>query len=213
MNDKQRTAQWYAARTGKLTASRAYAVVARGKRDGKKLKSYYDMLAEVVSERVTGIPVQHFVNEAMQWGIDHEDEAIEAYETETGNVVRQVGFVYHPYVGNLGASPDGFVGDDGLIEVKCPSTLAHLERLQSREIPEQYKIQMQVQLICTGRKWCDYVDFDPRLSGEWEAGRIMVIRYEPTDAEKAQTLKLCQEFLIEVDASLSNLQAVISAAA
>ena len=213
MNENQRTAQWYAARTGKLTASRAYAAVARSKRDGKKLKAYTDLLAEIIAERVTGIPVQHFVSEAMQWGIDHEDEAIECYETETGNVVKQVGFVFHPGIENLGASPDGFVGEDGLIEVKCPSTLNHLERLQTREIPEQYKVQMQVQLICTARRWCDFVDYDPRLSDEWAGGRLLILRYEPKPEELQETLKLCEEFLAEVDKKLSALANVVKAAA
>lgn len=204
-NPLQRTAAWMQDRCGCLTASRFAAVYATSKRDGKPLKAYTDLIDELVSERVTGEPCPHFKSAAMQWGIDHEGEAREAYEVETGELVDLVGFVPHPTIAWLGASPDGLVGRDGLLEIKCPDTTTHLRRIRAGIVPEEYRPQMLLQCLCTGRKWVDFVDYDPRLKGEYEPLRLWRIRYTPTKEEKADAIERAQAFLAQVDEELRKL--------
>lgn len=159
----QRTPEWFAARLGKVTASRVADVMARTKTGESASRKNY--LAELVVERLTGRPAEGYTNAAMQWGIDTEPQARAAYEMDTGDTVTEVGFVNHPDM-FAGASPDGLCGDDGLVEIKCPNTATHIETLLSGEIPAKYVTQMQWQMACTGRQWCDFVSFDPRLPGK-----------------------------------------------
>ena len=204
-NPYQQTSEWFEARCGCLTASRAKAVIAR-KKNGEPYAEYYTVLEQVVGERLTGIVASTGTTAAMQWGIDHEQEAREQYVIETGRDVALTGFVKHPSVRWLGASPDGLVGDDGLIEIKCPTTLTHLKRVASGAVPEEYKPQMLVQLLCTGRKWVDFVDYDPRLSADWEKARFFCVRYEPTEEELQDALDKCVQFLAVVDKTISDLE-------
>lgn len=204
-NPFQRTSEWFEARCGCLTASRAKAVIAR-KKNGEPYAEYYTVLEQIVGERLTGIVSSTGTTAAMQWGIDHEEEAREQYVIETGRDVALTGFVKHPSVRWLGASPDGLVGDDGLIEIKCPTTLTHLKRVASGAVPEEYKPQMLVQLLCTGRKWVDFVDYDPRLSADWEKARFFCVRYEPTEEELKDALDKCVEFLAVVDKTIGDLE-------
>ena len=198
----QRTAEWFAARVGCLTASRAAAAIERTKA-GKPTAKYAAMLDEIIVERLTGEPAEHFETPAMRWGTEHEDEAREAYELATGELVEQTGFVPHPSIEYLGASPDGLIGDDGLLEIKCPNTLTHIQRVRAGVVPDEYKPQMLVQLLCTGRKWVDFVDFDPRIPAQYASKRLLIVRYEPT-AEELETASIrCQEFLAEVDAAMA----------
>lgn len=194
-NKFQRTEEWFAARCGKMTASKAAAAFAVSKRDGKPLQAAKDCIHEIAVERLTGMPVQHFENAAMLWGTEHEDEARAAYECETGNIVKEVGFIEHPSVPGLGASPDGLIGSDGLLEIKCPSSITHLSRVLAGVVPDEYKPQMLVQMLCTGRKWCDFVDFDPRFKSR----PIFIVRYEPTQAELDDALAKCISTLEQVD--------------
>lgn len=204
-NPYQRTSEWFEARCGCLTASRAKAVINR-KKNGEPYAEYFTVLEQVVGERLTGIVASTGTTAAMQWGIDHEEEAREQYVIETGRDVALTGFVKHPTVRWLGASPDGLVGDDGLIEIKCPTTLTHLKRVASGAVPEEYKPQMLVQLLCTGRKWVDFVDYDPRLSADWEKARFFCVRFEPTEDELQDALDKCVEFLAVVDKTISDLE-------
>lgn len=188
---------WRAQRCGYLTASVAEEVCKRLK-NGKPAASYEDRMAKVICERLTGLPVNTYTTPAMEWGKAHEEEAAEAYEGASGLVALGDGetFIPHPEVPWLGASPDRFVGDDGLVEIKCPETLTHIQRVMSGVIPAQYIRQMQVQCLCTGAKWVDFVDFDPRLVGtKYTHLALWVKRYVPTELELTQTLKLCREFL------------------
>ena len=106
-------------------------------------------------------------------------------------------------LGGAGASPDGLIGDDGLLEIKCPNTLTHIQRVRAGVVPDEYKPQMLVQLLCTGRKWVDFVDYDPRIPAQYASKRLLIVRYEPT-AEELETASLrCQEFLAEVDAAMA----------
>ena len=137
--------------------------------------------------------------------MDHEDEARTRYEDETGELVDLVGFIPHPSIEMFGASPDGFVGTDGLLEIKCPNTVTQIRRVKAGVVPEEYKAQMQVQLLCTGRKWVDFVSYDPRIQGDYERFQFFVIRYEPTKEELKDTERKCIEFLEEVEAEMAKL--------
>ena len=204
-NPLQQTDQWFKDRIGCLTASQAYDVLARSKTTGKPLKGYFDLIDKLVAERLTGEAIGVGTTPAMQWGIDHEEEARNAYEVATGNLVDLVGFVPHSEVKWLGASPDGLVGDDGLIEIKNPNTTTHVRRIKEGVVPEEYKAQMLVQVLCTGRKWVDYVDYDPRLKDEYKHLRLWIIRYEPTQDELDDALSKCKEFLEKVQETLEKL--------
>lgn len=197
-NPLQRTAEWLHDRCGCLTASRAAAVLSRRK-DGKPTAAYEALIETLICERVTGQCEGSGTTAAMQWGVDHEDEAREAYEAVTGDLVDLVGFIRHPEIDFFGASPDGLVGEDGLLEIKCPySSAKHLQRVAAGVVPEEYKPQMLVQLLCTGRKWVDFVSYDPRLSGQWAAARLFKVRFEPTEDELSAALEECNAFLATV---------------
>ena len=159
---EQRTEEWRQARCGKITASRMAAVMNTLKNgdSGAERRKY---IGELVCERLTGEPIPHFQNAAMQHGTELEPLARQAYEFKTGNLVDECGFYEHPVIPNCGASPDGLIGDDGLIEIKCPESYTHIETLRNGEIKQDYIYQMQWQMECTGRKWCDFVSFDDRL--------------------------------------------------
>jgi putative phage-type endonuclease len=120
-------------------------------------------MTELLVERVTGVPTEHYVNAAMQWGTDQEPNAREEYEIRYGVEVELVGYVAHPEMDYAGASPDGLVGDDGLIEIKCPATATHIETILGGKVPRKYLLQMQWQMSCTDRQWCDFVSYDPRI--------------------------------------------------
>ena len=154
INVAQKSEAWYSIRNGKITASNADRLLTPAKR-----KTYaIDLLAEQKSEYIP----EGFTSLAMSWGIENEDNAIAWYELETGNVVEKVGFCLHNDYDLIGCSPDGFSGSEGLIEIKCPNSKAHIEyRLEG--IPKDYFAQVQFQMMVTGRKWCDFVSFDPRM--------------------------------------------------
>ena len=202
-------AEWKTQRCGCLTASRAVDVCKRGAK-GNKLQGYNDYLNELLAERLTGEVVEIKTTLSMQWGIDHEDEAAQAYEIKTGRIVTGDGktFIRHPAVQGLGASPDRFVGEDGLVEIKCPNCCTHLDRLISNEIPEMYKWQIKVQLLCTGRRWCDFVDYDPRFRAK--NLELLVIHYEPTQEELEETLNRCKEFLRDLDEQMNKINALVT---
>lgn len=205
-NPLQRTAEWFRDRTGCLTASRFADVLAR-KRDGTPTKAYFDLIDTIVAERITGDSIGIGDAPALVWGRDHEAEARETYEAETGRFVDLVGFIPHPDIPYLGASPDGLVDDDGLVEIKCPfSTVVHLKRIRAGVVPPEYVPQMLLQCICTGRKWVDFVDYDPRLIGTpYEHLAFWTVRYTPTEEEKAAALEAAKTFLDDVDQAMKDL--------
>jgi putative phage-type endonuclease len=193
---EQRSPEWFAARLGKVTASRIADVVARTKSGwGASRKNY---LAELVCERLSGVKVEGFTNAAMQWGTDLEPDARAAYEFYRDVTVSEAGFAPHPTIADTGASPDGEIGADGLLELKCPNTATHIESLQGHNIPEKYVLQMQWQMACTGRQWCDFASFDPRLP---EPMRLYVERVKRDDAQIAELENEVVLFLNEVRAT------------
>ena len=209
-NGLQRTGAWFAARCGCLTASAVSKILPsiRELKSGEIKKTYGEaretLLNVLVAERMSGNAKESFVSEAMQWGIDHEDEARARYAIETGELVDLVGFIKHPNVQWLGASPDGLVGNDGLIEIKCPAPHTHVEylRLIRRGIvPDDYKPQMLLQLVVTGRQWCDFITYDPRNKQR----PFACIRYAPTTDERVNMLDECMKFLVEVGEEMNML--------
>lgn len=159
---EQRTEEWFAARAGKVTASMVYDVFAKtGK--GEYYKARDDYLKQLLCERLTGLPTETPNTPAMRRGTELEPKARAVYIIETGNDVDGTGFVQHPSIEGSGASPDGLVYPDGLIEIKCPNTATHIDFLQSGEPKPEYYAQMQWQMACTGRQWCDFVSYDDRL--------------------------------------------------
>lgn len=152
---------WHALRLGRVTASRVADVIAKTKSGPAASRKNY--LAELVLERLTGERAEGYTNAAMQWGIDTEPLARTAYEFHRDIDVAEIGFVPHPWIADTGASPDGLVGVDGLVEIKCPISATHMETLDSGAVPAKYVTQMMWQMACTGRQWCDFVSFDPRF--------------------------------------------------
>ena len=198
----QGSPEWFALRCGKVTASRVADVIARTKTGWGASRANY--AAELIAERLTGTSAPGFTNAAMQWGTDQEPYARAAYEAASGVSVYECAFVVHPEIVASGASPDGLVGDDGLLEVKCPNTATHLDTLLSAEIPGKYLTQMQWQMACTGRQWCDFASFDPRMP---ETMRLFVQRV-PRDHSVIVGLESdVTEFLAEIDGKVNALLA------
>lgn len=197
---------WKALRAGKVTASRVADVMSKIKSGESAGRKNYRM--DLVAERLTGKPVDSFTNSAMQWGTEQEPFARIAYETHKGIFVEQVPFVDHPTIEWFGCSPDGLVGEDGLLEIKCPNTTTHLEYLQDGKPPSKYIPQMMAQMACTGRKWCDFVSFDPRLPEDLQ---LLVVRLNRDEAYIQKMETEVKQFLNEVEATLSQLKRKLNA--
>ena len=199
---EQRTDEWYAARLGKVTASRVADVIAKTKSGYSTSRANY--MAELVCERLTGVRGDFYQNAAMMWGTEQEPNARAVYEAANGVLVVETGFVPHPVIGMAGASPDGLVDDDGLVEIKCPISATHIETLLTGTIPGKYITQMQWHMACTGRKWCDYVSYDPRLPANMQLFVQRLFR-ESLEIEMLETE--VEKFLAELDAKIKSLTA------
>ena len=173
---EQRTDEWYSARIGKITASRIGGINAKP----QKGNALNNTLTELLSERLTGLPKDTKTNADMQWGIDCEPLARQAYGLATFQTVVETGLIDHPAIPMSGASPDGLVGKDGLIEIKCPTSPKHTNTLLTGQVPSEYMPQITWQLACTGRKWCDFVSYDPRQP---EHLKIKIIRVNRDDVD------------------------------
>jgi hypothetical protein len=197
----QRSDAWFQIRAGKLTASVAKDILATVK--SGEAASRKNLRYRLVAERLTGIPQRSdYQNAAMTWGEAHEAEAIAAYEAETGTLVQSVGFVEHDELA-AGCSPDGFVGDDGAISVKCPETATHCGYLRTQAEPKEHEAQNTHELWLTGRKWIDFVSYDPRLP---ERLRLVIIRVTRTP-ELLQAYELAARlFLTEVEREVEELR-------
>lgn len=173
---QQRTDEWHTARVGKITASRIKDLNAKPQ-TGKALNA---TLTKLLSERLTGQAVSTFTTPEMAWGIECEPLARQAYELATFQTVVETGLIDHPTIAMSGASPDGLVGDDGLIEIKCPNSDTHTNTLLTGQVPSEYLPQITWQLACTGRDWCDFVSFDPRMPANLQ---LKIIRVNRTDVD------------------------------
>lgn len=193
--------EWHAARRGKLTASRIALALATTKTGWGASRA--NIRAELVCERLTGRSATGYVNAEMQWGTDHEAEARTAYEFFRDVDVELVGFVDHPRIAMSGASPDGHIGADGAIEIKCPNTATHIETLLGAPVDGKYVKQVQWQMACSGRKWTDFVSFDPRMP---EGMHLHIQRIPRDDKMIAKLEEEASLFLVEVDTMLASLQ-------
>jgi putative phage-type endonuclease len=197
---EQGTPEWFAQRLGKVTASRVADIMAKTKTGVAASRGNY--LAQLVAERLTGQSADTFKSGAMQHGTETEPQARMVYEAETGQIVTEVAMINHPTIEMSGASPDGFVGTDGLVEIKCPNTSTHIASLMADKAPSGYMAQMQWQMACTGRAWCDFVSFDPRMPEDMQLLIKRVPRDEALIAEyEAEVIK----FLAEVQETVDKL--------
>lgn len=202
---EQGSLEWLQARAGRATASRIADIVATTKSGASASRANY--AAQLVAERLTGEVEPSFTNAAMAWGTEKEAEARNAYSFLHNADVVEVGFIDHPTIAMAGASPDGLVGSDGLVEIKCPNTATHIDTLLSGKVPAKYVTQMQWQMACTGRFWCDFVSFDPRLP---EPMRLFVHRVPRDGARIDELEKEVAVFLEEVRVTVDRLIAAYS---
>lgn len=197
---EQGTPEWFAARLGNVTASRVADVIAKTKSGYSASRENY--MAQLICERMTNTVAELYSNAAMQWGTETEPLARAAYESFADVLVDEVGYVPHPIIERAGASPDGLVGLDGQIEIKCPNTATHIDTLLSNQVPTKYITQMQWQMACTRRAYCDFVSFDPRLPN----GLQLFVKRVEYDAEYAEMLAAeIVKFLEELDAKIFKL--------
>jgi putative phage-type endonuclease len=205
---EQRSDEWFAMRLGKVTASRISDLMARTRSGYGASRANYE--AQLVAERLTGTVQDSYSNAAMKWGTETEPQARAAYEFARDVDVIEIAFVEHPTIANSGASPDGLVGGDGLVEIKCPNTATHIETLLGGSIPDKYVLQCLWQMACTGRKWCDLASFDPRLPPSMQ---LVVHRIERDEKAIAEIEKEVAEFLRGVEQKVSALRAKFEEAA
>lgn len=198
----QGTAEWRQARCGSLGASRVADALAKTKSGWGVSRA--NLMAELIAERLTGVPAENYTNAAMQWGTVTEPEARAAYAFRHDADVSLVGLVRHPVISMTHASPDGLVGADGLLEVKCPNTATHIETLLGGSVPGKYVTQIQWQIACTGRQWCDFISYDPRLP---EEQRMFVKRVPRDDKLIGELERDIETFLAELDHKLERIRA------
>jgi len=201
----QRSEEWFAARLGKVTASRVADVIAKTKTGYSASRENY--MAQLVVERLTNTQAESYTNAAMVWGTDQEPFARAAYEVQQNVLVDETGLVDHPTIEMAGASPDGLVGEDGLVEIKCPNTATHIDTLLTQTVPAKYITQMQFQMACTGRQWCDFVSFDPRMP---QKAQIFIKRVPRDDAFIKEIESEIKKFLAEVSAKVDQLNKLIA---
>lgn len=195
---EQGTPEWHQLRAGKVTASRVADILAQTRTGPSASRQNY--LIELALQRSTGTIEPSYTNAFMQHGIDTEPQARVAYEVETGNFVDQVAFIDHPTIANFGCSPDGLIGDDGLIEIKCPNSATHWEYFKAKKPPQKYVTQIQTQLCVTGRKWCDFVSFDPRMPSR---SQLLIVRVDRDEVFIAEIEEKVKQFLSEVEVEVN----------
>ena len=202
MNEQieQRSSAWFEARLGKVTASRVADVIAKTKSGYSASRDNY--MAQLICERLTGQQGESFTNAAMTWGTETEPLARSAFEAYADVMVEEVGFVPHPTIEMSGASPDGLVGLFGMLEIKCPNTATHIDTLLSQTVPGKYITQMQWQMRCCERQWCEFVSFDPRLPQDLQ---LFVKRVEFDPEYVAMLEKEVIQFLAELDDKVNKL--------
>lgn len=197
MSDTQRTPEWYSSRCARVTASAISNVMM-----DKSKAGYRNYMAQLVCERLTGQATETYTSPAMQHGIDTEAEARAAYSARVGQLVEEVGFIKHPKL-EAGASPDGLVGTEGLVEIKCLQPAASLDIIESKKVPTEHRLQMQWQMAVTGRDWCDYVVYQPKLP---ERLRLHIIRIHRDQPQILEITQAVTNFLSEVDRKVNNLK-------
>lgn len=207
-NIAQGTDEWFAVRLGKVTASKIADVTAKG-RSGAPSKTRATYMGQLIAERLTGNHADSFTSTAMEWGTETEDEARAAYSFYRNVKIEEVGFVDHGKIEMSGASPDGLVALDGLVEFKCPNTATHIDTMLGKSIAGNYFKQMQWQMACTDREWCDFVSYDPRMP---EHLRLHVTRVERDVALIGEIGTAVMDFIDEMEGKITTLTKVSEAA-
>jgi putative phage-type endonuclease len=188
------TPEWLFARIGCLTGSRFADAVRRTKTGWAASRE--NLLFDLLAERLTGFAKDHFVTEAMQWGLDNEKPACDLYEARSGILLQPAGFFPHPTIQFFGATPDRMIGTDGLLECKCPTTKTHLQYVIGGKVPAEYEPQMLAEMACSGRQWGEFISYDPRIPGDKQ---LFVVRFEPAPAKIKEAEEMAIEFLNELD--------------
>jgi putative phage-type endonuclease len=199
---EQGSPEWLHERCGSVTASRVKDVVAKLK-NGKESAARHTYKMELLTEILTGSVTEHYVSLAMDFGTQNEPLARTTYEMFKGVDVERIGYVRHASIPRSGASPDGLVGDDGLVEIKVPNTTTHLEYLIEDVVPEEYIPQMMWQMACTGRLWCDFVSYDPRLPEDFG---LFIKRLERDDKLIGDMEREVEQFIVELNAMCEKLR-------
>jgi hypothetical protein len=199
---EQRSPEWFAARAGRVTGSRASDVLATIK--SGEAAARRDYRAQLLAERLTGQPQEDgYVNAAMQWGIDQEANAFAAYEAHSGHLVNRTGFLSCDEL-MIGCSLDGDVnGFTGIVELKCPKTATHLKYLKAGVVPSEHVPQIVHNLLVTNAQWCDFVSYDPRLPEEY---RLFVVRMPRDEKQIASYQVALSLFLSDVEKDVAELQ-------
>lgn len=204
VNCIQGTPEWHAARAGRVTASKLSCVTAKG-RGNEPSATRAAYMGELIAERLTGMVAESFTNDAMRHGTETEPAARLALEVQAGLLVDEVGFVIHPRIEMSGASPDGLIGADGLLEIKCPKTHTHIEYLMGGKPPAAYIPQMAWQCACTERAYVEFVSYDPRMPPDL---RLFRARYEPSAAYLRELEDAVCAFLAEMETKLAALRGI-----
>ena len=199
MSDTQRTPEWYSSRCGRVSASAISNVMMEKTKAG-----YRNYMAQLVCERLTGQATETYTSPAMQHGIDTEAEARAAYSARVGQLVEEVGFIKHPKL-EAGASPDGLVGTEGLVEIKCLQPAASLDIIESKKVPTEHRLQMMWQMACTGRDWCDFVSFRPDLP---ENLQLLIVRFRRDEKEIEKLETAVKAFLVTIDEMIKKLKEI-----
>ena len=195
----QGSEEWKVARLAMVTASKLSDVMAKTKSGYSATRKNYMM--KLICEKLSGNAEEGFTSAAMVRGVELEAEARNAYSFRNNVDVIEEGFIVHPVETGFGASPDGLVGDDGLIEIKCPNTATHVEFLKSGKPKREYILQMHGQMLCTGRRWCDFVSYDDRLQGlEYKC-----VRVEFDDDLGNEIIKEVTSFLVDMEKELNEI--------
>jgi putative phage-type endonuclease len=198
----QRSPEWFEQRRGLVTASKLKDI-AKKQKNGSFYATRETYKNQLIAEIITGVSIKIPTSEAMQHGIDTEEMARESYREIVWDNVTDAPFIKHPRIERAGASPDGLVGTDGTLEIKCPTTVTHVLTLRENKMPEDHNFQVQWQMACTGRKFCDFMSFDPRLPEQY---RIYLERIERDDLFIAQLEEIVVNFLKEVDEEIKKLE-------
>jgi putative phage-type endonuclease len=196
----QRSPEWFAARLGKVTASKVGDVIAKTKTGYSASRENY--MAQLICERMTGQKQDSYSNAAMEWGTETEPLARAAYEAFKDVLVDEIGIIDHPFLPMCAASPDGLVSFDGMVEIKCPNTATHFETLLSGKMPSKYIPQVQWQMDCANRLWVDFVSFDPRAP---EGLQLFVTRIERDDKYILKLEAEVNKFLEELESRIEKL--------
>lgn len=198
---EQGTDLWKQLRLGHITASNIDNVMAKGKGNAESItRNKYKM--RLVAERLTNQSIESFTSAAMEWGVEQEQFACMAYEIKQNTLVERTGFWLHPTIKWIGVSPDRLVGEKGILEAKCPQTTTHLDYIFADKMPAEYVKQVQCQLWVTGREWCDFISFDPRLP---QKNQLFVKRVERDEELIKEMEQESIKFLAEVESLIMEL--------